>query len=161
MRLRHATAALLAWVATIGATVPVTTVSDPWVLPVAARGTTRAFLVLGSSTDATLVGARSALAEVSLMQGKRSVDEIAVRAGEPVAMSANGIHLRLRGVTRTLALGERVPLSIVLRDATGRVQEVPVSAEVRRRSAIEDEKRAHGAPSPPHAHGAGAPAHAH
>jgi hypothetical protein len=36
-----------------------------------------------------------------------------------------------------------VTLTLVLRDAQGRTQEVPVDAEVRHRSPLDDERRAH------------------
>ena len=42
-----------------------------------------------------------------------------------------------------LARGERVPLVLMVRDGTGRVQEIAVQAEVRLRSALEDERRSH------------------
>jgi len=40
-------------------------------------------------------------------------------------------------------LGERVPLTLVLRDAAGRRSELAVSAEVRIRSPQDDERRPH------------------
>jgi len=36
-----------------------------------------------------------------------------------------------------------VPLVLMVRDGTGRVQEIAVQAEVRLRSALEDERRSH------------------
>src|SRR5581483_6572819 len=73
----------------------VVTVSEPWVRPVAAHGTTRAFLVLGSSGDATLVAVRSPLAEVVLMRGRQRVDGIPVAAAHPLPMKEEGPHLAL------------------------------------------------------------------
>ena len=122
----------------------VVTVSQPWVRPAGAHAATPAYLVLGSSEAATLVAVRSPLGEVALMRGAARIGELALPAGAPLAMSAQGPHLLLRGLARSLARGERVPLTLVLRDAAGAVQEIDVSAEVRLRSPIDDERRAHG-----------------
>src|SRR5437868_4466623 len=119
----------------------VVSVTDPWLKPAPIKGTTRAYFVLGSSTAATLVTVRSPIAEVVLMQGIRRVDGIALEPGRPLAMTQAGPHLALRGVARALKLGDRVPLTLTLRDADGRTQDVEVSAEVRNRSAYEDERR--------------------
>jgi copper(I)-binding protein len=135
--------AALAFAATGACATAVVTVSQPWVRPAAAHAMTRAFLVLGSSTDATLVAARSPIAQVVLMRGAAPMDGIAVAAGKPVPMSDAGPHLALRGVARALKLGDRVPLTLTLRHADGRVQDIDVSAEVRRHSPIDDERRAH------------------
>jgi copper(I)-binding protein len=121
----------------------VVTVADPWVRPAPAHAATAVFLVLGSSADATLVSARSTVGEVALMRGKTRVAAIVLPAGQRVAMSERGAHLSLPRVNRRLALGERVTLTLTLRDAQGRVREIPVDAEVRHRSAIEDERREH------------------
>jgi hypothetical protein len=125
----------------------VVTVNQPWVRPAAARATTPAYLVLGSSEAATLVAARSPLGEVALMRGKARVEEIALTPGTPLAMTAQGPHLSIRSLAKPLALGARVPLTLVLRDAAGATRDVDVDAEVRLRSPIDDERRAHG-----HAH---------
>jgi copper(I)-binding protein len=121
----------------------VVTVSEPWVRPVAAQGTTRAFLVLGSSNDATLVAARSPIAEVDLVRGEQRAQGVPIEAGKPMPMSDGGPHLVLRRVARTLKLGDRVPLTLTLRHGDGRMQDIDTSAEVRRRSPIEDERLHH------------------
>lgn len=119
------------------------TISDPWVRPVPAGGTTSVYFVIGSSTPATIVGARSAAGEVRLARGKALVAAIDVATARPLAMSSRGAHLVIRNATRALALGDRVALTLVLRDADGRTQELPVDAEVRHRSALDDERRTH------------------
>jgi hypothetical protein len=121
----------------------VVTVSDSWVQPAPALGTTRVYFVLGSSVDTALVGARSEAGEVRLARGKASVEAIDLAAGEPLAMSPGGAHLVIRKLSRRLALGDRVTLTLTLRDAQGKSQEVPVDAEVRHRSPLDDERRAH------------------
>ena len=137
-------AAVLAGWAVAARATGVVTVNQPWVRPAGLHASTPAYAVVGSSEATTLVGARSPLGDVALMRGKARVDEIAVPAGVPVEMSAQGPHLVLRGLTRALAVGQRVPLTVELRDATGATRKVDIDAEVRLRSPIDDERHAHG-----------------
>jgi len=122
----------------------VVTVNQPWVRPAGLHASTPAFAVFGSSEATTIVGVRSPLGDVALMRGKERVDGIPVQAGVPIEMSAHGPHLLLRGLTRPLAVGQRVPLTVVLQDAAGTTRQIDVDAEVRLRSPIDDERRAHG-----------------
>ncbi|HEY1327671.1 MAG TPA: copper chaperone PCu(A)C [Casimicrobiaceae bacterium] len=139
---RWLAAALLLFASAAGG-LGVTTVSDPWARPAPVHGNTSVFVVLGTSEDAKIVGARSAFGQVRLTRGKAIVDTVDVTAGKPLAMSPGGVHLTLRNVNRRLELGDHVTLTLVLRDAQGRTQEVPVDAEVRHRSPLDDERRAH------------------
>jgi copper(I)-binding protein len=122
----------------------VVTVSQPWVRPAPLGGTTTLSLVLGSSTDVTLVGACTSAGEVALMHGKSAAATIDAAAGQPLRLDVRGAHLVLRRLSRPLALGDHVAVTLTLRDAQGRTQDIPVDAEVRRRSPIDDERRAHG-----------------
>ena len=122
----------------------VVTVNQPWVRPAAARATTPVYVVLGSSEAATLTAARSPFGAVALMRGKVAVDTIAIPAGTPLAMTAQGAHLEIRELTRSLAPGGRVPLTLTLRDAAGAARDIDVDAEVRLRSPLDDERRGHG-----------------
>jgi copper(I)-binding protein len=121
----------------------VVTVNQPWVRPAAAHATTPVYFVLGSSEAASLVAARSPLGVVVLMRGKAIVDAIPIAAGAPLAMSAQGPHLAIRGLAKPLARGDRVPLTIVLRDEAGATRDIDVDAEVRLRSPVDDERREH------------------
>ena len=143
--------ALDAWLVTLFvlATTPaaaagVVTVSQPWVRPAALHASTPAYLVLGSSEAATLVAARSPVGDVVVLHGTARVDAVPIAAGVPLAMQKEREHLLLQRITRKLAPGERVPLTLVLRDAAGALREIDVDAEVRLRSPIDDERRAHG-----------------
>ena len=122
----------------------VVTVSQPWARPAALHASAPVYLELGSSDDLTLVAARSSLGNVALMRGNARVDDIAVTAHVPLPMAAAREHLVLERVSRRLVRGERVPLTLVLRDAQGVTREIEVSAEVRLRSPLDDERRAHG-----------------
>jgi hypothetical protein len=123
----------------------VVTVTQPWVRPAAPGASARVYLVLGSSTGGTVVDARSSAGRVTLMRGNARATEIAVPAGEALAMTAAGPHLLVRGLKRRLTLGDHLALTLTLRDARGNTQEIPIDAEVRHRSPIDDERRAHGA----------------
>jgi copper(I)-binding protein len=125
--------------------VDVVTVNQPWLHPAPAGGSAGVFLILGSSTGARLVGARSSDGEVSLMRGKARATEIDVPPGEPLALTQAGPHLLVRKLNRRVVLGDHVSLTLTLRDAQGGTQDIPVQAEVRHRSPIDDERRAHGA----------------
>ena len=122
----------------------VVTVSQPWVRPAPLHASTPAYLDVGSSEDATLIAVRSPAGGVAMMRGKMRVEAMRIAAGVPLAMSATREHLVVMHLSRKLALGERVPLTLVLRDPAGATRDIDVSAEVRLRSPIDDERRAHG-----------------
>ena len=122
----------------------VVTVSQPWARPAALHASTPVYLELGSSDDVTLVAVRSSLGNVALMRGNARVHDIGLAAHVPLPMAAAREHLVLERVSRRLVTGDRVPLTLVLRDAQGATREIDVSAEVRPRSPIDDERRAHG-----------------
>ena len=95
---------------------------DAWVR--ASDGdTTAAFGTLEASSDATLVGASSpAAASVELHEvasgTMRPVGEIALPAGEAVALEPGGYHLMLLGLIDALEPGEEVPIVLELGDGT-------------------------------------------
>jgi copper(I)-binding protein len=136
-------------------------VNLPWTRPAAAGASTDVYMNLRSSDGATLVGIRCELAATVSMElpdnvrrGKfRAVTRISLPAGETVRLVPGQSHFRLVSLRRPLKLGEHVVLVLTLEAADGSTQEVPVNAEVRRRSPSEDEMHAHGHP--------GAPAAAH
>lgn len=131
-----------ALVASSHAEAAVVAVNEPWLRPAAKGATTQAFMEVTVSEDATLVDVRTpAAARVTLARGKeRAVPPFALplAAREPLRMDARGTHLVLSGLERALVRGERVAFTLVLRYADGSTQEVPVDAEVRRRSPSQD-----------------------
>ena len=68
---------------------------------------------------------------------------VALPAQSEVALAPGHDHLSLSGIKRTFKLGERVKMTLMVRDNTGAVSEIAVDAEVRTRSPIDDERRAH------------------
>ena len=125
----------------------VVTINGPWVRVAADAVSAEAYMEIESSTRATLVEVRSdAAGKVTLRSpGKRiaAIAEVPLPAGIPVMLAPNGMRVGLQQLTRALKLGDRVPLILTIRDADGTVREIPISAEVRRHSAIDDHRRPH------------------
>jgi len=125
----------------------VVNVTEPWIRPAAAAGeTTEAYLRIQCSEDATLVDARSPAARSTALvtAAKRTPPpfSLALPAKETVRLKAGGVRLALVQVAHPLKASERVPITLVLRYADGRTQDIEVDAEVRRRSPSAD----HGVP---------------
>lgn len=101
------------------------TVLHPWTDPVSA-GTASAVLslrIVDIQSDDCLLGAQTAVAE--RIEIVRAPDEssadgidpdaqcaIALRAGQELAVSAEGSHLRMLGINRDLAFGAEYPLQL-------------------------------------------------
>jgi periplasmic copper chaperone A len=113
-------------------------VNEPWVKPVAAGGSTDAYMELMSPEGATIVDARSpAAASVAVVTAKgRQAAPFAVQlpARKTVLLAEKATHLLLVRVERPLKVGDRVPITLVVRNADGSAQDVDVDAEVRRHS---------------------------
>ncbi|HTQ01856.1 MAG TPA: copper chaperone PCu(A)C [Casimicrobiaceae bacterium] len=124
----------------------VVNITEPWVRPAAAGETAEAYLRIQSSEDATLADARCprARATVLVAASKRTPPpfSLALPAKETVRLKAGGVRLALVQLAHPLKAGERVPITLVLRYADGRTQDIEVDAEVRRRSPSAD----HGVP---------------
>jgi len=61
-----------------------------------------------------------------------------------VSLAPGGYRLLLAKLACTIKRGDRVLMTITIEAADGSRQEIPVDAEARLRSPIEDERRAHG-----------------
>jgi copper(I)-binding protein len=120
----------------------VVSVNEPWVRPATAGASTDVFMELLVSEDATLTDVRTPVAaRVSLAQGaQRRAPPFALRlaAQQTLLMRDRGTRIVLARIDRTLKLGDRVALTLVLRYADGSTQDIEVDAEVRRRSPSED-----------------------
>ncbi|SRR6266567_2639648 len=128
-------------------TVPVFAVNQPWVAPTGSKTTTEAYMDITSSVAATLVAAHSdAAARIALRApaGTRNANgEVALPPNVMVRLAPGAHRLVLSGVSRRLKIGERVAITLTIRDATGTRQDIPVDAEVRLHSPLDDELRAH------------------
>ena len=123
------------------------TVNLPWALPAAKGKPTEAFMVLQSSDGAALVGVRSdAAASVGIVAAgtkAATMDRLPLPRGEEVQLAPGKIRFRLLAIDKTLKLGDRVPLVLTIEAADGVRRDIAVDVEVRRRSALDDERRAH------------------
>jgi len=121
-------------------------VNQPWVAPAARGASTEAYMDLTSTDGATLVAvATDAAAAVAILKpGKtaKKADSVPLPERALVEMRPGGYRIALQRIVRTLKLGDRVMLTLTIRNADGTQQEIPVDAEVRLHSPIEDE-RAH------------------
>ena len=122
-------------------------VNEPWVRPAPAAQTTEAYMRLMSSDGATLVGVRSPIAgSVALLDagGKHaSPMALPLPAGDTVVLAPGKFRIALGRIVRTLRVGDRVPLTLVVRDASGASQEIDIDAEVRLRSPTDDHLHPH------------------
>ena len=126
-------------------TVPVFVVNQPWVAPARKGQTTHAYMNLTSTDGATLVGARSEDARRASLHSAHSdaAAGLALPAKSEIALAPGHDHLTLNGLTRALKIGDRIIITLTVRDGDGTVREITVNAEVRVRSAVDDELRAH------------------
>jgi copper(I)-binding protein len=125
-------------------------VNQPWARPATKGQSTEVYMDLTSSEGATLVAVKSAdAARTSILAPgtrARSIERLELPAAEMVRLKSGGYRIALDRLARNLALGESVALTLTIESADGSRQDIPVSAEARRRSPIDDERRAHSQP---------------
>jgi len=102
---------------------------------------------LTSTDGATLVAVRTdEAAGVALRgpgKGARTLDLIPLPAKTLVALAPGKDRIVLIRLARTVKLGEHVALTLTIQGNDGVRQDIPVAAEVRTRSPLDDELRAH------------------
>jgi copper(I)-binding protein len=127
-------------------------VNQPWARPAGRGQSTEAYMNLTSTDGATLVAVRSDEAvEAGIRgpgKGTRTVPSLALPAGIAVALAPGKDRLTLTGLARSIKLGERLALTLTIENADGTRQDIAVIAEVRTRSPLDDERRAHHAHPP-------------
>ena len=132
--------------------VAVTTISDPWVRVAPNGKSAEAFMEITSSEGATVVRVESDVsAEVPMQRpgARRAVaDTIELPPRTTVKLAPGDYRLLLPKLKRTLKIGDRVALSLIVEAPDGSRQAIAVNAEVRRRSAYDD----HLHPLHPHSH---------
>jgi copper(I)-binding protein len=69
----------------------------------------------------------------------KPVAEIALPANAAVQLAPGAYRIALTRLTRALKIGGHVAVSLTIRSADGKRQELLINAEVRRRSAYDDE----------------------
>ncbi|HEY5309654.1 MAG TPA: copper chaperone PCu(A)C [Casimicrobiaceae bacterium] len=126
----------------------VITVNQPWLRPAKATQGTEVYMDVTSSEGALLLGAHTDVAGTVTMiaPGKKGVaaGSLALLPGTTVALAPGAYRFALIRVQRPLKLGDRVMLVLAIEMADGSRQDIPVDAEVRMHSPIDDELRAHG-----------------
>jgi copper(I)-binding protein len=137
----HSSAFICGLMVSCSNVVAAVTATDAWVRgTVPAQKTTGAFLTLESTEDAKLVAvttpaAKSAeIHESQQMQGMmhmHAVDEVPLPAGKRVELKPGGFHLMLVDLSKPLAEGDSVPLTLTIEDKHGKRTKVEVSAPVR------------------------------
>jgi periplasmic copper chaperone A len=133
--------ALAALLACAGARADVA-VQDAWVRATPpGQKSGGAFMQLTSTSDATLVGARSPAAGVveihEMAMGEhmtmrmRAVQGIALPAGKPVALKPGGYHVMLMDLKDTVQPGQKLRLTLVVKDGKGELDDIDVDLAVK------------------------------
>jgi copper(I)-binding protein len=125
----------------------VLTINLAWVRMSPGGHSAEAYMQVTSSEDAKLVEVRSFAAKAASLRaagpGKAALREIPLPARVDVDLRPGGYRIALDGLTRPLKLGEHVPLTLIFEGPGKARQEILVGAEVRLRSAVEDEGHPH------------------
>ena len=129
-------------------------VNQPWVRPAKIAQTTEAYMNLTSTDGASLVAVSTPAAKEAAIRapGKNTVNARGVRlpAGTLVALAPGHYRVVLKQLVKALQPGDRVPMTLRVDLDDGSHQEIAVDAEVRLRSPIDDERRAHSHAHSPH-----------
>jgi copper(I)-binding protein len=122
-------------------------VNLPWARPAQRGQATEAYMDLTSTDGATLVGVTSDAAGTATIRAPGKTSSKIIRVPLPartlVALAPGGYRIALSGMMRPLKLGDRVTLTLTIEAADGSRQDISVDAEVRLRSPLDDERRAH------------------
>ena len=122
-------------------------VNQPWVRPAQAAQTTEAYMNLTSTEGATLVGVSTEAARAATIRAPGNVAIATTKVALPpkllVALAPGQYRIVLNQLLRTLKVGDRVNLTLTIEQDDGSRQDIAVNAEVRLRSPIDDERRAH------------------
>ena len=117
------------------------TASDAWVRgTVPAQKSTGAFVTLTSTDAAKLVAVSTSVAESAEIHSSAmhsgvmhmmAVDAVPLPKGARVVLKPGGFHIMLMGLTKPLAAGDQVPLTLTIEDAAGKRSQIQVRADVR------------------------------
>jgi copper(I)-binding protein len=122
-------------------------VNLPWLRVAPDARSAEVFMAVTSTDGATLVGASSLAAKsVTLVAPGRknqTVAEIVLPAKVAVQLAPGGYRIVFTRLTRPLKRGDHVPITLTIQSEDGTRQTLAINAEVRRRSALEDEMQPH------------------
>jgi copper(I)-binding protein len=126
-------------------------VNQPWARPANVGQSTEVYMNLTSTDGATLVAVRTDAATGMAIRapgkGTQSVDRLPLPAGILIALAPGKDRLAMIKLTRNAKLGDRIALTLTIEALDGTRQEIPVSAEVRKRSPVDDERIHHSHPN--------------
>ncbi len=135
------TTALLTATLSITAQADTVKISDPWAratAPGAPAG--GAFMGLTADANMTLIAAESQASkavELHTMKMEngvmimRAVPQIDLPKGQTVSLKPGGLHVMLIGLHAPLKAGEKVDMTLRVKDSQGKEQRIPVTAEIR------------------------------
>jgi len=122
-------------------------VNQPWARPAQPGQATEAYMDLTSTDGAALVGVTSDAAATATIRAPGKTLGKNLRVPLPaktlVALAPGGYRIALTGLKQPLKLGDRVQLTLSIEATDGSRQDIGVDAEVRLRSPLDDERRAH------------------
>jgi copper(I)-binding protein len=122
-------------------------VNQPWVRPAKSGQATEVYMNLTSTDGASLVAVHTEEAAAIVIRGPgkgaRTVPMLPLPAGTLVALAPGRNRLAMIELTRGVKLGDRLALTLTIESADGTRQDIPVLAEARLRSPLDDERRAH------------------
>jgi copper(I)-binding protein len=118
------------------------TVEDAWVrATVPGQKSSGAFMKITSTTDVTLVGARSPAAGVveihemamddTMTMKMRAVKGIELPAGKAVALKPGGYHVMLLDLKDTVRAGQKLRLTLIVKDRKGELDDIDVEVPVK------------------------------
>ena len=118
------------------------TAQDAWVrATVPGQKSSGAFMQVTSTTDVTLVGARSPAAGVveihemamddTMTMKMRAVKGIELPAGKAVALKPGGYHVMLMDLKDTVRVGQKLRLTLVVKDRKGELDDIDVEVPVK------------------------------
>ncbi len=116
-------------------------VDAPWVRATVAQQTsTGAFMLLTAKSDSKLVGAASPVAEhVELhkmtmendIMKMRQIPELALVAGQPVALEPGGYHIMLINLNKQISEGNVIPMTLTFENKDGNRTQMQIQATAR------------------------------
>jgi copper(I)-binding protein len=122
-------------------------VNQPWARPAKSGQSTEVYMSLTSTDGASLVAARTDDAAAIVIRGPgngaRTIPQLQLPAGTLVALKPGSNRLVIIELKRSVKPGDRLALTLTIEGADGTRQDIPVLAEVRMRSPLDDERRAH------------------
>jgi len=122
-------------------------VNEPWVLLAPNGRSAEAYMNLTSTEGATLVDVRAEVTRSIAIRPpgtkRTAVTQIKLPAGEKIALAPGAYRFALASLDRPLKLGDRVAMVLTIEAADGSRTEIPLSAEVRKRSPTYDHLHGH------------------